>query len=138
MDRFTRNYSIVLGSIILLFIAYALYENPDVSDLNDLLEEDKAIASYLYQFRVLRVSNGIATMSSPRSAAFPVYRVLGLLNPYLANRSQDDPDLMKAQDELADVQKRAQKIVIESASVNRVVWELDKNWLSQHGVQVGL
>lgn len=138
MDRFTRNYSIVLGSIVLLFIACALYEDPEVSDLNDLLEEDKAIASYPYQFRVLSVSNGIATMSSPRSAAFPVYRVLGLLNPHLANRPQDDPDLMKAQDELANVQKRAQKIVIESVSVNRVIWELDKNWLSQHGVQVGL
>lgn len=138
MDKFTRNYSIILGSVILLFLACALYEDPEVSDLNDLLEEDKEIAGYPYQFRVLRLNNGIATMSTPRSAAFPVYRALGLLNPHLANRSQDDPDLMKAQDELAGIQKRAQKIVMESASVNRVMWELDKNWLSQHGVQVGL
>ena len=138
MDKFTRNYSIILGSIVLLFLACALYEDPEVSGLNDLLEEDKEIASYPYQFRVLRLNNGIATMSTPRSAAFPVYRVLGLLNPHLANRSQDDPDLMKAQAELAGIQKRAQKIVMEAASVNRVLWELGKNWLSQHGVQVGL
>lgn len=138
MDRFTRNYLIILAVIGFVVLVLALYEDPLVSDLNALLEDDKEVASYPYQFRVLRLKNGIATMSTPRSTAFPVYRALGILYPHLAGRSQDDPDLMKAQQELARIQKRAQAIVMESPSVNSVRWELDKNWLARHGVQTGL
>lgn len=70
MDRFTRNYSIVLGITVLVVLVWALYEDPLVSDLNDLLEQDSEIYSYPYQFQVLRVQNDIATMSTPRSVIF--------------------------------------------------------------------
>ncbi|MGD8588458.1 MAG: hypothetical protein PVG22_06455 [Chromatiales bacterium] len=137
MDRFTRNYSIVLGVIVLLVLAWALYEDPQVSDLNDLLERDAEIASYPYRFQVLRIQNEIAVMSTPRSSEFPVHRALGILFPHLANRAQDNPDVMKAQQELAEIQKRAQAIVIKSGKVKGVRWELDKAWLSQHGIALG-
>jgi hypothetical protein len=136
MDRFTRNYSIILGVIVLIVLVWALYEDPQVSDLNDLLEQDSEVVGYPYQFQVLRLQNDIAIMSTPRSSAFPVHRALGILFPNLANRAQDNPDVMKAQQELARIQKRAQAIVIESGKVNSVRWELDKNWLIQHGVQL--
>jgi hypothetical protein len=137
MDRFTRNYSIVLGVIILIVIAWVLYEDPQVSDLNDLLDQDAEIAAYPYQFQVLRVQNDIAIMSTPRLSEFPVHRTLGILFPNLANRAQDNPDVMKAQQELARIQKRAQAIVIESGKMKGVRWELDKDWLIQHGVVLG-
>ena len=137
MDRFTRNYSIVLGGILLVVLAWAFYEDPQVSDLNDLLEHDREIASYPYQFQVLRIQNDIAVMSTPRSSEFPVHRALGILFPRLANRAQDNPDVMKAQQELARIQKRAQAIVMNSGKVKSVRWELDKDWLSQHGVPLG-
>lgn len=134
MDRFTRNYSIVLGITVLVVLIWTLYEDPLVSDLNDLLEQDSEVYSYPYQFQVLRVQNGITTMSTPRSSNFPVHRALGIIFPNLANRAQDNPDLMDAQQELAGIQKRAKAIVSESSKVKSVRWELDKNWLSQHGV----
>ncbi len=137
MDRFTRNYSIILGVIVFIVVAWALYEDPLVSDLNDLLEQDAEVTAYPYDFKVLRLQNGTAIMSTPRSSAFPVHRALGILFPNLANRAQDNPGVMQAQQELARIQKRAKTIVMESGKVNNVRWELDKNWLSQHGVQLG-
>jgi len=136
VDRFTRNYSIALAAVILVILAFALYEDPQVSELNDLLEREPAVAGYPYRFQVLRVANGIAVISTPRSSAFPVYRALGIIDPHLANRSQEDPDVMKAQQELAEVQKRVKSIVTESDGINRVQWELDRNWLSRNGVQL--
>ncbi len=138
MDRFTRNYSIALGIILSVFLLWALYEDPLVGELNGLLEQDSAVAVYPYRFQVLTVHDGVATMGTPRSSDFPVQRALGILFPALANRAQDDPDLMRAQQDLAQVQKRAMAIVLESGKVKRVRWELDRDWLSRHGVQFGL
>lgn len=136
MDKFTRNYSIVLGVVLLALLAYALYEDPIVSDLNEKLAADAEVSAYPYAFRVVRFNKGIATMRTPRSFEFPVQRALGLLFPALANKPQDDPDLMKAQDELARVQKHAMAIVTSVDEVKRVSWELDKDWLMGHGVTI--
>jgi len=136
MDRFTRNYSVVLGAVFLLSLVWALYEDPQVSALNDLLEQDSAVAAYPYKFRVLRLQNGVAIVSTPRSFAFPVHRALGIIFPNLANRAQDNPDVMQAQQTLAEIQKQVKRIVLSSGKVNSLQWELDKNWLSQHGIQL--
>ncbi len=134
MDRFTRNYSIGLGICVLIVLVWALYEDPQVSDLNQLLEQDTVVTDYPYQFQVIRLQNGVATMSTPRSTEFPVFRALGIIYPHLANRAQDNPEMMKAQQRLAQIQKRAKAIVIESDKAVSVRWELDRDWISQHGV----
>jgi len=134
VDRFTRNYLIILAAIMLPLLFWALYEDPLVSELNEQLEADAVVGSYPYAFRVLRLQNGVAVMSTPRSSSFPVQRALGLIYPRLANRAQDNPDLMEAQAVLASTQKRAKAIVMKSPSVKRVRWELDKDWLMDHGV----
>ncbi len=134
MDKFTRNYSIFLGVITLAILVWALYEDPIVSDLNDLLEQDQVVSSYPYRFHVLRVNNGVAVISSPRDSMFPMFKALGIIFPRLANRPQDNPDLMQAQQQMAEVQKRAKRIVIESGRVERIRWELDREWLANHGI----
>jgi nitrogen fixation-related uncharacterized protein len=134
MDKFTRNYSIILGAIVLVVLVWALYEDPEVSALNDLLEQNSTVAGYPYRFKVLRLQNGIAIVSTPRSVEFPVHRALGILFPNLANRAQDNPDVMQAQQALAEIQKQVKAIVMKSEKVNSIRWELDKNWLSQHGI----
>jgi len=138
MDKLTRNYSIGMGVIFILIMISIFYENPETVALNNLLEADSAVARYPYQFRVIDLQNDIAVMSTPRSTAFPVQRALGLIYPHLANRSQDNPGVMKAQEKLATVQKRAKAIVLESDKVREVRWELDKNWLSQYGVSLSV
>jgi len=134
MDRFTRNYSIGLGTCILIILISALYENPHVSDLNHLLKQDAEISGYPYQFRVIRLQSSVATISTPRSTDFPVYKALGIIYPHLANRAQDNPEMMKARQKLAQIQKRAKAIVMQSDKASNVRWELDKDWLSQHGI----
>ena len=138
MDRFTRNYSIFLGVVLLAILMAVLYEDPGVSDLNDLLEQDELVAAYPYPFRVTKLKNGVATMSTPRSSEFPMQRALGILFPRLAGRKQNDPELMQAQQEMATAQKRAMAIVKEADVVKQVKWALDTAWLSKHGMQVGL
>ena len=134
MDRFTRNYSIFLGVVVLLLLVWALYEDPMVAELNELLEQDKVVSSYPYRFHVLRIENNVAVISSPRNSMFPMQKALGIIFPHLANRAQDNPDLMQAQQELATVQKQAKRIVIESGKVGRISWELDREWLASHGI----
>ncbi len=135
MDRFTRNYSIFLAVIALFFLVWAMYEDPQVSELNKLLEQDQLVSSYPYRFRVRALENGMAVISTPRSSSFPVFKALGIIYPHLANRAQDNPDLMRAQQQLAEVQKRAKKIVTDSEHVKQIRWELDLEWLADHGVR---
>ncbi len=136
MDRFTRNYTFFIAAVVTALFVWTLYEDPEVSKLNALLQADEVLANYPYPFRVLRLENGTATLSSPRSVEFPVYRALAILFPRLAGRSPDDPELMEAQQELARIQQRVHAIVMKAPGVNRVVWELDKNWLTMRGAQI--
>ena len=137
MDKFTRIYSISLVAIALVVIGWMLYESPDVSQLNSLLSENTEIASYPYKFRVIKLDNGVATMTTPRTADFPAYRALAILFPELSKKSPDSPAMLEAQQEMARVQGIAQKTVSGSKDVNRVTWEIDENWLRSKGIDPG-
>lgn len=136
MDRFTRNYTIVLGLAGLAVLLWIFYEDPQIAALNDLLGNDVQVSAYPYHFRVVDVRNGVVTMSSPRSSEFPAYRALELLYPRLANRTPDDPEMLQAQQDLAEIQQRAKQIVTASGEVKSVRWQLDHDWLNWHGVQL--
>lgn len=137
MDRFTRNYSLFLGVILLGLLFWAFYENPRVAALNELLAGDAGVANYPYRFRVLRLEDGVAVMGTPRSAEFPAFRALGILFPALANREQDDPELMQAQLEMARIQEHARRLVLDSGEATQVRWELDGDWLKENGIPPG-
>jgi hypothetical protein len=136
MDRFTRNYLIGLGAFVGLLAVLWLASNwhPGVAPLNQALEQDATLAAYPYRFRVLSLDDGVATMTSPRSFEVPVIRFLAVLDPRLAGRSDNDPDLMAAQAELARHQKRAQAIVQGQPQVKAVRWQLDRDWYAARGV----
>ena len=55
-----------------------------MSALNDLLRADPQLAAYPYRFEVLSLENGVAEISSPRSAQVPVVQFLRLVHPELA------------------------------------------------------
>ncbi len=134
MDKFTRNYSILFATIAVIVLVLTLYENPGVSRLNALLSKNTEVASYPYHFRVVNFENGLAIMSTPRSADFSAYRALAILYPELRNQSPDSSAMLDAQQEMARIQGIAQKIVAGSNDANRVIWELDENWLRGKGV----
>ena len=134
LDRGTRIYAAVLAAIVLGLVFLALYEPPQVSELNDRLQADGQVGSFPYAFRVLRVDNGIAVMSTPRSSAVPVAQVLDKIFPGLGNADPASPLFRELQDKLASTQKRAKAIVLKDPDNKQVQWELDRNWLSSHGV----
>jgi hypothetical protein len=136
MDKFTRNYSIVLGVVIVVLVAVFMYEDPQIQSLNDRLLKDTRLSTYPYKFRVLRLENGIATMTTPRSPAFPAYRALGLLFPSLDGLPQDDSRLMQGQLDMAQLQEYAKGLVLDAEFVEHVLWELDTQWLDRHDIEV--
>ena len=138
MDRFTRNYLIILATLAVIVLVWVFYESPDVARLNAKLSENAELVDYPYRFRVLGLENGVATMSSPRSASFPAYRALAILYPQLRNEAPDSPAMMEAQQEMARVQRMARDIVADSEDVSRVVWVLDENWLLGKGIDPNL
>ncbi len=138
MDTFTRNYSIGLASLALGLVLFWLYSlwTPRVWELNKLLEADPVVAAYPYAFRVTEFGDGVATLSTPRSFAFPAVRFLPLLYPELANLAQEDPRMVAAQQRLIDAQKGAMELVQKQPDVRLVRWVLDVGWLADHGIQV--
>ncbi len=136
MDKFTRNYSIVLGVVVVALVALFMYEDPQIHSLNDRLLRDTRLSIYPYTFRVLRLENGVATMTTPRSAEFPAYRALGLLFPSLDGLPQDDARLMQGQLDMAQLQEYAKGLVLDTESVKHVAWELDTQWLGRHGIEI--
>jgi hypothetical protein len=137
MDRFTRIYSIIIGVLIIggltLWISSAW--KPDAWALDRVLESDAALASYPYRFRVVAFEDGVATLSTPRSFDIPAYRFLAIINPNLANKTDNDPAVIAAQQDLVDHQKRAQGLILAQPEVQDVEWELDTQWLAAHGIQ---
>jgi len=81
MNRGTRIYAAVLATLVLALAIAALYQPADVRRLNSLLADDPALADYAYHFRVLSIKGRTAGMSSPRSAAVPVQRMIGAIHP---------------------------------------------------------
>jgi len=134
MDKFTRNYMIVLAALAMFLLIWVFYEPPAVSRLNDLLKENAEVAAYPYRFRVLKLEDGVATMGTPRSANFPAFRALVIFYPELKNQPLDSLEVVEAQQELARIQGIARGIVARSDSVDRVVWALDTNWLHSVGI----
>ncbi|WP_456448889.1 glutamate-ammonia-ligase adenylyltransferase [Thiolapillus sp.] len=134
LDRGTKIYASVLLAITLGLAFLALYQPPQVSRLNDLLQADEQVGNFPYTFQVLRIDNGIAVMSTPRSSAVPVAQVLGKIFPDLGNADPSSSRFQAFQDRLASTQKRAKAIVLKDPEIKGVRWELDQNWLSSHGV----
>jgi len=138
MDRFTRIYSIGIAVLVVGALAFWIGSSwkPRVWELNALLEADPQIAAYPYRFRVVALDNGVAAISTPRSFDVPAYRFLAIIHPNLANKADNDPEVIAAQQGLIDHQKRAQGLVLAQPGVESVRWELDTQWLSARGISV--
>ncbi len=136
MDRFTRNYSVLLGIILVAALVFWVKSawQPQVWKLGDVLESDPQLTSYPYQFRLRSLENGVAVISTPRSFDVPAIRFLEIIHPKLAGRNQDDPEMIAAQQDLIDHQKRAMGLMLAQPGVKSVDWELDTQWLADHGV----
>lgn len=137
MDAFTRRYLLVLGSVALVGGGYWLAgRDGRVSELNAILDRDPELTAYPYQFRVLSLDNGIARMTSPRSAELSAIQGLRIMYPALKAESAVSEPMVEAQKALAAIQSRAADLVTQQPDVTRVVWVLDERWLNMNGVFV--
>jgi hypothetical protein len=137
--RKTRTLKI-LAAILALGAIYwfGLRTDPRVDALNQALIEfgSPALRNYPYSFKVISLEGGSAVMGSPRSFDVPVYRMIGALYPNLSDKAPNNPDFIAAEKELAQMQTEARTIVLRQPGVSGVKWELDKNWLIAHNIQI--
>lgn len=133
----------ILYAVFLLgaFYWFGLRTDPKVDMLNEALHQagSRELQGYPYLFKVIRlegVDGEIAVMGTPRSSEVPVFRMIGVINPNLSGKSPMHPDFVAAEKELAKVQSEARQIVLSQHGVSSVKWELDKNWLIAHNIQI--
>lgn len=137
MDDFTRKYLYFLASIALIGLIWWLsHLDFRAREINALLDADADLSSYPYSFRVLSIDEGIAKISSPRSAEFSAIQSLRVMFPELQNSSAVSDEMMAAQKELARLQSSAGKLVKSQEGVDSIRWVLDKQWLTEKGMHV--
>lgn len=128
----------IAAALLALGAIYWFWLRPDprVEALNRAIETQASpvLRSYPYPFRVSRMDGTVAVMASPRSPQVPVGTMIGAIDPSLAGKSADDPDFIAAEKTLAQAQGEARKIVLAQPGVTGVKWELDRNWLMEHGI----
>jgi hypothetical protein len=135
LDRFTRTYLVVLTVIAVAGIAWWLSTwDSRLSQMNKILASDAQLAGYPYQFKVISLENGVAEISSPRSAEVPVIQFLRIIHPEFNNSSVVDESVMAAQDELARMQSHAGKLVSDMDEVDSIRWTIDRKWYASNGV----
>ncbi len=127
-------YKLFLISLAIAILAYWGFNyDPRVSELNDLLSQDSELSNYPYKFKVFELDKGTAVMSTPRSPQVSVLKFLSIIKPTLS-KNADNPEVIAAQKELANLQQKAKKMVLSQADVNQVRWQLDKSWFANYGI----
>ena len=96
----------------------------------------EALKAYPYQFRVLKVVGDTAYLSTPRNTEVPAFRTLGVLFPELNTKDPNNPAFIAAQQQLGAVQSEARAIVLAQPGIKDVRWELDREWLASHYIEV--
>lgn len=94
------------------------------------------LKSYPYKFWVMKVNGDTAVMSTPRNFEVPALNVLGVLYPDIDTKNRNDPAFVAAEKRLAEVQSEARAIVLAQPGIKGVQWELDRNWLTAHAIDV--
>ncbi|CAA0121223.1 Uncharacterised protein [Halioglobus japonicus] len=135
LDDFTKRY--LVGLLVIAVLGFAWWFSGwdrRIGQLNAILEADEELSAYPYQFKVLSLEDGVAEISSPRSAEVPVIKFLRIVFPQLRDSSVTDESVMAAQDELVTVQSRAGKLVSDEEDVKSIRWSLDRQWYESQGM----
>lgn len=137
MDDFTRRYLYVLLMVVFAGCVWWLSSlDFRAGAINKVLKADAELSSYEYQFRVISLKEGVAQVSSPRSAELPAIQSLRIMYPELQQSSVTSEEVKAAQDKLARMQSYAAELVTSQEGVTTVRWVLDRKWLAKHGVYV--
>jgi len=140
LERLSRGERIYLAVVVAVILAglswWGFSYDRRATAANDLLRQRPEIANYPYVFKVLSVENGVARVSTPRSAEAPAIRFLALLDPSLGGKSTNDPALIAAERHLARIQSRVAKALLTQADIHEIKWQLDREWYLEHGISL--
>lgn len=125
-----------LAGIAVAITVAMLREPAPLKAVNSLLDSDSQLSAYAYQFEVLSLENGVATVMTPRSAQVSALRFVYILYPDLADYPATHPDVTKATREFNELHSRVQHLVSSHNAVRQVKWQLDKEWYAKQGVGV--
>ena len=135
-----KTWQWVVVALALAFAADWFIQRPDsrARDINRALMEvgTPELKAYPYRFHVLRVEGDTAVIATPRNFDVPAFHALGTLYPGLNVKNNNDPAFIKAQQALGAVQGEARAIVLSQPGIKSMRWELDKAWLTAHGIDV--
>jgi len=135
-----RAWQWIALALVLAFVVDWFIQRPDARarELNAAIAAQASdhLKRYPYPFRVIRVEGNTAVMGSPRSFEVPVTRFIAVIHPEVNVMNANDPAFIAAQQELAAAQSEAQGIVRAQPGIESVRWEIDRNWLGAHGVDL--
>lgn len=100
------------------------------------LQGSEKLKRYPYQFWVIKVVGETAYLSTPRNFDVPAFKTLAVLFPGLNTKDSNNPEFVAAQQLLGEVQSEAQAIVLAQPGVKAVNWELDRDWVSRHHIDL--
>lgn len=135
----------LLGLIVALVLIVGLdwlAHRPDARsrELNAILATESSVQlqAYPYHFRVLRVEGDTAIMTTPRSVDVPARHAIAALFPGMDVQDHNNPNFIAAEKTMAAMQGEASAIVARQPGIARVRWELDRAWLTSHGIDLSL
>jgi len=94
------------------------------------------LKNYPYKFWVMKVNGGTAMVSTPRNFDVPAFKALAVLYPDIDTKNPNDPAFIAAEQLLGEVQSEARAIVLAQPGIKDVSWELDRDWLTKHFIEV--
>ncbi|ADC61634.1 hypothetical protein [Allochromatium vinosum] len=138
MDRLTLT-SIIASAAFLIFLIVSLtWHNdelrPRIWQLNEVLEQDPELAEYPYDFKVLLFLNGVVTLTSPQASDVPLRPFLNRIDPSLADKSADAPEVVEAERRFRAIEMQAIRVMLSQSDVESVVWSLDRAWYHKNRV----
>jgi hypothetical protein len=128
--------------VILLFLAgldwYIQAPDSRSRQLTAVIEAQGSpkLKSYPYKFWVMKVEGATAVVSTPRNFDVPAFKALAVLYPDINTKDANNPAFIAVEQLLGEVQSEARAIVLAQPGIKDVTWELDREWLRKHFIEV--
>ena len=138
MDRLTLTSIIASAAFLIFLIVTLTWHNdelrPRVWQLNEMLEQDPVLAEYPYDFKVLLFLNGVVTLTSPQASEAPLRLFLNRIDPSLADKPADAPEVVEAERRFRALEMQAIQVMLSQPDVESVIWSLDRAWYHKNRV----
>lgn len=138
MDRLTLSSIIASAAFLIFLIVTLTWHNdelrPRVWQLDETLEQDPMLAEYPYDFKVLLFLNGVVTLTSPHGSQVPLRPFLNRIDPSLADKPDDAPEVVEAERRFRAIEMHAIQVMLAQPDVESVIWALDRAWYHKNRV----